>query len=120
VVNALNAAQDLLVEFLSVDRIVKIPDPPIPSLSLTGGYQRGETFCFSLLIPFSYRGSDCQGRLSSHLQTSAVTDVCTPPHRLLMWHGSRPKGTKGLLEGSGVRVRVWWNQEGLQTSYQDR
>ena len=50
----------------------------------------------------------CQGRLSSHLQTSAVTDVRTPPHRLLTWHRSRPKGTKGLLEGSGVRVRVRW------------
>ena len=49
----------------------------------------------------------CQGRLSSHLQTSAVTDVRTPPHRLLTWHGSRLKGTKGLLEGSGVRVGVW-------------
>ena len=48
----------------------------------------------------------CQGRLFSHLQTSAVTDVRTPPHRLLTWHGSRPKGTKGLLKGSGVRVRV--------------
>ena len=51
----------------------------------------------------------CQGRLSSHLQMSAVTDIRTPPHRLLTWHGSRPKGTKGLLEGSGVRVRVQWN-----------
>jgi hypothetical protein len=62
----------------------------------------------------------CQGQLSSHLQTSAVTDVRTPPHRLLTWHGSRLKGTKGLLEGSGVRVRVRWNQEGLQTFYQGR
>ena len=50
----------------------------------------------------------CQGRLSSHLQTSAVTDVRMLPHRLLTWHGSRPKGTKGLLEGSGVWVRVRW------------
>ena len=50
----------------------------------------------------------CQGQLSSHLQTSAVTDVHTPPHRLLTWHGSRPKGTKGLLEVSGVWVRVRW------------
>ena len=58
----------------------------------------------------------CQGRLSSHLQTSAVTDVRTPPHRLLMWHRSRLKGTKGLLEVSGVWVRVWWNKEGLQMS----
>ena len=50
----------------------------------------------------------CQGRLSSHLQTSAVTDVCTLPHRLLTWHGSRPKRTKGLLEVSSVWVRVRW------------
>ena len=64
-------------------------------------------------VQFIYFGHshfhDCQGRLSSHLQTSAVTDVRTPPHRLLTWHRSRPKGTKGLPEGSGVRVRVQWN-----------
>ena len=63
--------------------------------------------------------TSCQGWLSSHLQMSAVTDVCTLPHRLLTWHGSRPKGTKGLLEGSDVRVRVRWNQEGLQMSCED-
>ena len=44
--------------------------------------------------------------LSFPWRTNAVTDVRTPPHRLLTWHGSRLKGTKGLLKGSGVRVRV--------------
>ena len=76
----------------------------IPKVSLMGSTAGSNVSPTGIVMP-----TECQGRLSSHLQTNAVTDIRTPPHRLLTWQGSRPKGTKGLLKVSGVRVRVRWN-----------